>query len=124
MTKFKIADSDTLKYLSPSNADKCWRELVKAQQRSHVFNPELYPPESPKLASSRDSVYKSTYSVPKRELLKVMRASQEIPPAGRPSFHKEIRRPGLEQLARNAEYQSLIAEHMRHECSRHQADHE
>ena len=117
MTKFNVADSDPLKYLSPSNADKCWRELVKAQHREHVFKPAAGFNSTQGSSPYRDSEYRSTFSASKGTLRKLVRSTEEIPPAGRPSFFKESRRPELEHLSRNAEYQSILAEHMRNNCS-------
>ena len=77
-----------------------------------------------RILSSRNTMYKSTYSFPKEVLLDRARSASRIPPAGmnfklvplylgRASFYREILRDELVDLSKNAEYQALLAEHMR-----------
>ena len=116
MSKFNSSDADQFKYLSPTNADNCWRELVRAAERAHPFKNETPVNLETPFSNHRDSMYHSTYSVPKRILLQRARETDQIPSAGIAPFHKEAKRPELGRFVRNAEYQQLIADHMRNEC--------
>jgi hypothetical protein len=63
-------------------------------------------------------MYHSTYSFPKKVILERAKFTSNIPPAGIPSFHRnEPKRPELAALSKNAEYQALLAEHLREEIS-------
>lgn len=118
--KFAVANSDPLKYLLPSNADKCWRELIRASTRDHPFSSTGDLTSSRRVLSARNTVYNSTYSFPKEVMRKRAESSKLIPPAGRASFYRERLRPELVDLSKNAAYQALLADHMRsqlHESS-------
>ena len=82
MAKFALANADSLKYLSPSNADKCWRELVKAASRDHPFSTLAAPVPAGKITSARGTMYNSIYSFPKEVLKQRAESANMIPPAG------------------------------------------
>ena len=75
-------------------------------------------------------MYHSTYSFPKEFLLERARTTNQTPPAGillsafifslsigRASFYRELLRPELADICKNAEYQNILAEHMREHLS-------
>ena len=105
--------SDTFKYLSPSTADRCWRELIVSSQREHPFSALMEEPAPVKFPSPRQTMYHSTYSFPRRKFDERLRATGAIPPAGRASFYREYLRPELVDLAKDAKYQALLAKHHR-----------
>lgn len=116
MSKFNCSNSDQFKYLSPTNAADCWRELVRAANKSHPFKNDAPMNAVSPFPKHQDSIYHSTYSVPKRILRQRAQETSKIPSAGVPSFFKEAKRPELARFARDAERQQQISEHMRNEC--------
>lgn len=122
---------DTFKYLNPSSADKCWRELVRSASREHPFNVLMDDVRDVKFPSARQTMYHSTYSFPMRAFTKRMKQIDAIPPAGnmcatcfgcvvlgRSSFYRDVPCAELSGLEKEAKHQSLLANHHRNELKR------
>ena len=107
------------RFISPSIADRRWKELVESSNRPHPFRAQSEGSQHTKFASANSTSYNSNYSsISKDEYRQKARLGEDIPPAGRPSYIAETARVELDMIKRNCDYQQLVFEHMRSRQSR------
>jgi hypothetical protein len=100
-------------FLTPASADKRWRELIKTASRPHPFQAQFDDSASQRFPSARKTVYNTNFSAgSKREYRNRVLSVESVPPAGRSSFFRELLRPEVVDLCKNAEYQKLLHDHM------------
>jgi|LauGreDrversion4_2_1035121.scaffolds.fasta_scaffold08046_2 hypothetical protein len=102
------------RFSSPSIADRRWKELVESSNRSHPFRPIDSEVRVQTFTGVQGTTYNMNYSsTSKIDYQHKTRQLSSIPPAGRPSFYRELLRPEVVDISLNSEYQKLLAEHMR-----------
>lgn len=108
------------RFSSPSIADRRWKELVESSNKSHPFRPIDNPGITHKFTSVSGTTYNMNYSSSsKNEYKQKTKEVGTIPPAGRPSFYREMLRPEVVDISQNSEYQKLLMEHMRSRQKNH-----
>ena len=107
-------------FISPSIADRRWKERVDSASRPHPFKAVEMDPAVPRFAAAKETTYNSNFSASsKQDYHEKTLLTVSVPPAGRPSFHREMLREEVARLARDKQYQEIIAKHMR---SRHKEE--
>jgi len=102
------------RFISPTIADRRWKEIVESSSRPHPFKVEDRDPLSQKFSGVGQTSYNSNFSVSsKQEYFERNRAADSAPPAGRPSFYREMLRHEVVDISQNKEYQAILASHMR-----------